>query len=624
MVRFKRLVTGSLFVALVFLAMVVAAVFGNDGSFLFAATAHAQTPREAGVPGSLEQSVVGTIVLSIGQEQTLVIGVRGINDASGAPARAKDLEPTADWYVGHPGVRYTSSGAAIKLQADRKGIGYVLGRRQGTFIRDGQETRGSVIATWILVVPEEPPLPIQSFPDIACAVISGRVVMRGTSQGVAGASIELIGVRSGLKRGDWRSGADGRFTLTAVNLLSVDQYEIMVQKNMPPTAGTGGARDKPDELFLENLWPIYEYTFRLNQDNCLNLNLGNIEMASVRDQEQASGRMDRQVKFITPQSGSDQAPAGASWQMGQAPGSRSAPAWVLSPDPDLRVFIAAEEDEMVNQEPAGRSSPARRAQVSYKGFVEVDFHLKATLSLTFEGSNVTGELYAPRVMGQNVRLPGARMHLSGTLAGKWEDTGTIAGESAGQILWAGLQPEDRQGSFTINREGNQIRFQSTGFYYNRYIFEALGFKYAASDDHASAVDDETGTTVENSVVILIDASGSMQGAKIANAKATARQQIGLLGPETELAVIAFSGNAVKTSFIPMKPAGRSCAMAVVDSIQARGGTPLAQSIREAGAYMRRNARGKNLTLIVLSDGEETAGGDPPAEVQRLNDMTVAW
>ena len=66
------------------------------------------------------------------------------------------------------------------------------------------------------------------------------------------------------------------------------------------------------------------------------------------------------------------------------------------------------------------------------------------------------------------------------------------------------------------------------------------------------------------------------------------------------------------------------AQAAIDTITAGGGTPLAAAIRDAGGYLRGNAGGKRLTLIVLSDGEETGGGDPPAEVRRLNDLTVDW
>lgn len=135
---------------------------------------------------------------------------------------------------------------------------------------------------------------------------------------------------------------------------------------------------------------------------------------------------------------------------------------------------------------------------------------------------------------------------------------------------------------------------------------------------------ETTAAVENSIVILIDASGSMQGGKISSAKTTAARQIARLGPETELAVIAFSGNSTRTPFLAMTPSGRSRAISAVNSITADGGTPLAAAIRNAGSFIRGSANGSNITLIILSDGEETEGGDPPAEIRRLNDMNVTW
>ncbi len=139
------------------------------------------------------------------------------------------------------------------------------------------------------------------------------------------------------------------------------------------------------------------------------------------------------------------------------------------------------------------------------------------------------------------------------------------------------------------------------------------------------LDAKADTGIVNSIVILIDASGSMKDSgKIDSAKTTASRRIAGLGPETELAVIAFSGSGTTTPFLTMTPQGRAQAQAAVEGISASGGTPLAAGIRRAGGYLRGQAQGKNLTLIILSDGDETEGGDPPAEIGRLNDLSVVW
>ena len=79
---------------------------------------------------------------------------------------------------------------------------------------------------------------------------------------------------------------------------------------------------------------------------------------------------------------------------------------------------------------------------------------------------------------------------------------------------------------------------------------------------------------------------------------------------------------MKFTFACMDDDGRARAQAAVNGVSASGGTPLAAAIRSAGSYMRGNARSKNKTLIILSDGEESEGGNPPAEIRKLNDVTV--
>lgn len=55
-----------------------------------------------------------------------------------------------------------------------------------------------------------------------------------------------------------------------------------------------------------------------------------------------------------------------------------------------------------------------------------------------------------------------------------------------------------------------------------------------------------------------------------------------------------------------------------NTIQPGGKTPLAASIRHTGDIM--STVDKNINIVIISDGEETCGGNPVAEAQRLKNM----
>jgi hypothetical protein len=595
------------------------------------------TPEEAGVPNKFRTAVIGSVVLKPGGTATLSMSQTGLSlMESGEAFRGVVTRwENYGWHVFGPGEVINQGTATATIRATVKGKGYIQAHRRFAYIENNTEKNGLLIGLWVLVVnasgqivdgPDQPPgtgLPESTIkPDIPKALIKGRAVMRGTDTGVPGASVELRGVKTGVLRSAWQTGPDGEFNIDAENLLSVDRYEVFVRK-----ASRNAAR--PDS-YLEDLWPIFEYLVSVNRDNCLNLNVGRIEMATVGDLWGGTGApADRKKVDVTPQPGGGGA-GPATTGPGQAPG---AGAGGVPPSDQasgsLTIFKApAVAGGGVSygpdaNEPDGPGADGRSLQIGYTGYVAVDFNLKATLALQLNESKVTGELYAPPVFGSNVRLPGARMQLAGTLTGGWEDGGSMSGNCTGNILWPGGTEEPRAGQFQIEKVGSEIHFRSTKFYYNHYVFGAKGVTYAASAGNTKTTPPASGAAV-NSVVILVDASGSMQGVKMDNAKATARQRIASLQPDTELAVIAFSGNSLKFPFAAMDADGRARAQAAIDTITAGGGTPLAAAIRNAGGYLRGNAGGKRLTLIVLSDGEETGGGDPPAEVRRLNDLSVDW
>jgi Mg-chelatase subunit ChlD len=117
------------------------------------------------------------------------------------------------------------------------------------------------------------------------------------------------------------------------------------------------------------------------------------------------------------------------------------------------------------------------------------------------------------------------------------------------------------------------------------------------------------------VLILFDASGSMgDNGKIDQAKAAARSVLGKVGSDTEVGLIVFydcGSIVVEQEFTT----DVQTILTRIESIQPSGSTPLADAISLAKDYIRRNASSPGARLVILSDGEETCGGDPAGAAQ---------
>ncbi|MFC2158895.1 VWA domain-containing protein, partial [Acidobacteriota bacterium] len=117
--------------------------------------------------------------------------------------------------------------------------------------------------------------------------------------------------------------------------------------------------------------------------------------------------------------------------------------------------------------------------------------------------------------------------------------------------------------------------------------------------------------VEMSTIFVIDASGSMQGSKLASAKAAVRNTLAKFQgkPNTEeWALYVFFDCGVCTllqgfTSDPAKITGKL-------GFASDGGTPIGYSLRVASNYMRRAARGKKGRIIMLTDGGESCSGKP--------------
>jgi len=128
----------------------------------------------------------------------------------------------------------------------------------------------------------------------------------------------------------------------------------------------------------------------------------------------------------------------------------------------------------------------------------------------------------------------------------------------------------------------------------------------------SAEPDSTKKGVSHSICILLDASGSMKdNNKMEKAKASATRVLGRLAAHTEVALIVFygCGNIVVEHDFSTE---HSKVISILPRVQPSGGTPLAAGTSFAKEYLRKNASGAKLDLIVLTDGKESCSGDPIA------------
>ncbi|RYD30146.1 MAG: VWA domain-containing protein, partial [Verrucomicrobiaceae bacterium] len=103
------------------------------------------------------------------------------------------------------------------------------------------------------------------------------------------------------------------------------------------------------------------------------------------------------------------------------------------------------------------------------------------------------------------------------------------------------------------------------------------------------------------MVLVIDKSGSMQGAPMALARQAAKASVELLGAQDQVAVIAFDGAPQLVSEM-RRASERDAIQAAIDTIQEAGGTDL-YSAMEMGKQILDNTTAKIKHMICLTDGQ---------------------
>ena len=128
-----------------------------------------------------------------------------------------------------------------------------------------------------------------------------------------------------------------------------------------------------------------------------------------------------------------------------------------------------------------------------------------------------------------------------------------------------------------------------------------------------------------SLILLMDISGSMKGAKLKSAKRAAVDTIRkAIKSKTEVAVIAFEGNCKdpidgSTGFTR----DENRLIAFVNGLSAKGKTPLATALEATNRFMKRNKSATSGTqmILLLADGEDDCGGlDEVLEKLKKNNL----
>ncbi|PJZ71175.1 hypothetical protein CH373_01265 [Leptospira perolatii] len=161
--------------------------------------------------------------------------------------------------------------------------------------------------------------------------------------------------------------------------------------------------------------------------------------------------------------------------------------------------------------------------------------------------------------------------------------------------------------------------------------ELKGFLLGVLFCSLSGVGAETPVRGTTGKLFILDGSGSMNdyiGAfqKVHLAKKYIAKLIDQYSEDSEIGLIAY-GNRIpgcgsSRLYFPLEKFKRTEFKNKLYSITPAGATPLAESIRIAGDYMKKKST--ETDLILVTDGVESCYGDPEKELQRLKQQGVRF
>lgn len=128
---------------------------------------------------------------------------------------------------------------------------------------------------------------------------------------------------------------------------------------------------------------------------------------------------------------------------------------------------------------------------------------------------------------------------------------------------------------------------------------------------------------DDAFMIVFDVSASMAGEKLDNAKAALKDAVLTLEPgSVDIGLRSFSGCGADDSTLlaPPEPVDPAALASGIDGLNAGGSTGIETALRDAVADLDSHAGEK--TILLVSDGEETCGGDPCGAMASIVDSGV--
>ncbi|HEX8438236.1 vWA domain-containing protein, partial [Archangium sp.] len=120
------------------------------------------------------------------------------------------------------------------------------------------------------------------------------------------------------------------------------------------------------------------------------------------------------------------------------------------------------------------------------------------------------------------------------------------------------------------------------------------------------------------LALVIDRSGSMRGQKLTDAKQAARMLVQRLAPEDRLALVHYGTDVRVFPSTPVSESARQEMLQFVDAIEDEGSTNISGGLEEAAKELRKYTQAYRVSrIILLSDGQPTAGLVEPSELTRL-------
>lgn len=120
------------------------------------------------------------------------------------------------------------------------------------------------------------------------------------------------------------------------------------------------------------------------------------------------------------------------------------------------------------------------------------------------------------------------------------------------------------------------------------------------------------------ILLLLDVSGSMAGARIERARRAAVQALGSLAQGQQVSILTFGGNCQVRTLLDWT-SDREEAIRIVENVRVAGNTPLAAALRAAESLIEE-APGIRTDVVLLSDGLETC--EQGAEIEAARRLGV--